>query len=280
MSERAARGPRRCASPCRAACSSTSSTARSRGGEFIALLGGNGTGKSLLLRTLAGLRPPPGARCGSTAGTRRHCRGASSPAARLPAAGPGRAAAGIACSRSVLLGRFAHLGFWERSGADDERRATQRARRRRPGRTRRARAGHALGRRAAPCRHRAPAGAGAGYLPAGRTHQPPRPGAAARRPRAPARADARPAPRCSPACTIPNLALRFADRVWLLSGDGPVQMLTHEALEPRHLARLYGVEYAEDAHRRPALHGAGAMLLAIADDRDAQRSAAGTISPS
>jgi len=27
------------------------------GGEFLALLGGNGTGKSLLLRTLAGLRP-------------------------------------------------------------------------------------------------------------------------------------------------------------------------------------------------------------------------------
>ena len=27
------------------------------GGDFIALLGSNGTGKSLLLRTLAGLRP-------------------------------------------------------------------------------------------------------------------------------------------------------------------------------------------------------------------------------
>ena len=31
-----------------------------RSGEFIALLGGNGTGKSLLLRTLAGLRAAGG----------------------------------------------------------------------------------------------------------------------------------------------------------------------------------------------------------------------------
>ena len=42
-----------------------------RAGEFIALLGGNGAGKSLLLRTLAGLRARPAARCGWTAATSR-----------------------------------------------------------------------------------------------------------------------------------------------------------------------------------------------------------------
>ena len=43
----------------------------------------------------------------------------------------------------------------------------------------------------------------------------------------------------------PNLALRFADRVWLLSGRGPVDALACGDLEPAHLARLYGVDYAQ-----------------------------------
>ena len=51
-----------------------------RAGEFIALLGGNGAGKSLLLRTLAGLRAPRRpARCASTAPTSRRSRAARSP---------------------------------------------------------------------------------------------------------------------------------------------------------------------------------------------------------
>jgi iron complex transport system ATP-binding protein len=43
----------------------------------------------------------------------------------------------------------------------------------------------------------------------------------------------------------PNLALRFADRFWLLSGAGPVESLECGELEPRHLAALYGVDYLE-----------------------------------
>jgi len=89
-------------------------------GEFVALLGGNGTGKSLLLRTLAGLRPP-------ARGSVR-LRGSPLPslarrdiAARLGflPQDPDAAPQGV-LAESVLLGRFAHLGLLETPGKDDD----------------------------------------------------------------------------------------------------------------------------------------------------------------
>jgi iron complex transport system ATP-binding protein len=43
----------------------------------------------------------------------------------------------------------------------------------------------------------------------------------------------------------PNLALRFADRVALLSGQGEVQLVEPASLDTGHLGRLYGLRYAE-----------------------------------
>jgi iron complex transport system ATP-binding protein len=43
----------------------------------------------------------------------------------------------------------------------------------------------------------------------------------------------------------PNLALRFADRACLLSGNGNVDLVDCAALGTSHLGRLYGLRYAE-----------------------------------
>jgi len=43
----------------------------------------------------------------------------------------------------------------------------------------------------------------------------------------------------------PNLALRFADRVALLSGEGDASLVDTADLETGHLGRLYGLSYAE-----------------------------------
>jgi iron complex transport system ATP-binding protein len=43
----------------------------------------------------------------------------------------------------------------------------------------------------------------------------------------------------------PNLALRFADRAWLLAGTGPVEVVECADLGPAHLERLYGLQYAQ-----------------------------------
>jgi iron complex transport system ATP-binding protein len=43
----------------------------------------------------------------------------------------------------------------------------------------------------------------------------------------------------------PNLALRFADRIGLLSGAGLLELVDAARLETSHLARLYGLDYAE-----------------------------------
>ena len=43
----------------------------------------------------------------------------------------------------------------------------------------------------------------------------------------------------------PNLALRFADRVCLLSGNGDAELVDCAALDAGHLGRLYGLSYAE-----------------------------------
>ncbi len=60
-----------------------------------------------------------------------------------------------------------------------------------------------------------------------------------------ARAHARTARRSSPACTSPNLALRFADRACLLSGNGDAALVDCDALDTGHLGRLYGLKYVE-----------------------------------
>jgi iron complex transport system ATP-binding protein len=215
-----------------------------RGGEFVALLGGNGTGKSLLLRTLAGLRP-------ASAGAVRldgHDIG-SLPrrqiATRLgflpqdPDAPPQGS-----LFESVLLGRFAHLGFWERSGAEDGRRATRALHdvdlaslgvrelaTLSGGEQRRAAIARLLVQSPSiylldePTNHLDPAqqlgilGHLRGLVQSGAT--------------------------VVASLHDPNLALRFADRVWLLSGRGAVEDLACAELEPRHLARLYGVDYGQ-----------------------------------
>ena len=69
----------------------------------------------------------------------------------------------------------------------------------------------------------------------------------------------------------PNLALRFADRTLAVVGHGRVTASSAGELDAGHLARLYGIDYAETRARQPALHGAGASLLAVVDDRDPQR---------
>ena len=70
----------------------------------------------------------------------------------------------------------------------------------------------------------------------------------------------------------PNLALRFADaRLGCCSATAGCEMVDCAALGRGICERLYGVDYAEARTRRPALHGAGLDLLAVADHTDAQR---------
>jgi iron complex transport system ATP-binding protein len=215
-----------------------------RAGEFVALLGGNGTGKSLLLRTLAGLRAPAAGRVlldGSSIDTlaRRDVARRLGFLPQDPEAVPQGSV-----HQTVLLGRFPHLGFWERSGAEDSELASRAL----------ARVGlEALGsrelgslsggeqRRAAvarllvqaplvylldePTNHLDPAqqiGVLQGMRELTRT------GATV-----------------IASLHDPNLALRFADRVALLTGTGAIELLDVAALEPGHLGRLYGLHYAE-----------------------------------
>jgi ABC-type transport system involved in cytochrome c biogenesis ATPase subunit len=94
-----------------------------RGGEFIALLGSNGAGKSLLLRTLAGLRVASGGsvQLDGQALDSMPRRAIARRMGFLPQ-DPDAPPQG-SLFESVLLGRHAHLGFWEGNGEDDERRA-------------------------------------------------------------------------------------------------------------------------------------------------------------
>jgi iron complex transport system ATP-binding protein len=215
-----------------------------RAGEFVALLGGNGTGKSLLLRTLAGLRAPDAGRVllhgtAIATHTRRDIARSLGFLPQDPEAAPQGAVAD-----SVLLGRFAHLGFWEPAGlADAERvrRALQRV-------GLDGFAGRDLGslsggeqRRAAiarllvqspsiylldePTNHLDPAQQ-IGVLET-------------------MRALSREGSAVIVSLHDPNLALRFADRVALLAGDGTIELLDTSALETGHLGRLYGLRYGE-----------------------------------
>src|SRR5688572_1741701 len=95
-----------------------------RAGEFVAVLGGNGAGKSLLLRTLAGLRKADGGQVrldgrDITSQPRRHIATRLGFLPQDPDAPPQGS-----LFESVLLGRFAHLGFWQMSGAAEQQRAS------------------------------------------------------------------------------------------------------------------------------------------------------------
>jgi iron complex transport system ATP-binding protein len=215
-----------------------------RAGEFVAVLGGNGTGKSLLLRTLAGLRKADGGEVkldGFDIATQPR-RLIATRLGFLPQ-DPDAPAQG-SLFESVLLGRFAHLGFWKMSGPDEEKLANA------------ALAEVGLGgfegrelatlsggeqRRAAiarllvqgplvylldePTNHLDPAQQ-LGIL--GHLQRLTRSGSTV-----------------VASLHDPNLALRFADRAWLLSGSAGVESVASEELEPAHLERLYGVGYVQ-----------------------------------
>lgn len=88
-------------------------------GELVALLGPNGSGKSTLLLTLSGVLPPL---AGDIAlGGRNLDSYTPRERARLLACAPQRAEPpeGLTLRGLVLMGRYPHLGFWERLGAED-----------------------------------------------------------------------------------------------------------------------------------------------------------------
>jgi iron complex transport system ATP-binding protein len=215
-----------------------------RAGEFIALLGGNGTGKSLLLRTLAGLRAP-------AAGTVRIDGREIAAISRREVAqrlgflpqDPDAAPQG-SLRETVLLGRFAHLGFWETAGMADTQRVIQAladvgldALADRDlctlsgGEQRRAAIARLLVQAPSiylldePTNHLDPAQQ-LGILD--RLRQLTRTGAAV-----------------IASLHEPNLALRYADRACLLSGKGDAELVDCAALGTGHLRRLYGLDYAE-----------------------------------
>jgi len=215
-----------------------------RAGEFIALLGGNGTGKSLLLRTLAGLRAP-------TAGlVRIDGRDITTVPRREIAMRLGflpqdpDAAPQGSLRENVLLGRFAHLGFWEAAGQADAQRVARAltevglesfAERElgtlSGGEQRRASIARLLVQAPSiylldePTNHLDPAQQ-LGILDNLRSLT--RDGAAV-----------------IASLHEPNLALRFADRACLLTGRGESELVDCAALGPGHLDRLYGIRYVE-----------------------------------
>jgi iron complex transport system ATP-binding protein len=220
-------------------------------GEFIALLGGNGAGKSLLLRTLAGLRPP-------AQGTVRLAGSPLSGLTRRDIAArlgflpqdPDAAPQGM-LAETVLLGRFAHLGLLQAPDADDERRvtvalanvglsalATRELATLSGGEQRRAAIARLLVQAPSiylldePTNHLDPAQQLAilehlsALTRAGAT--------------------------VIASLHDPNLALRFADRVCLLAGDGSTALIPVEELDAARLGALYGVGFVEarvGAHR-------------------------------
>ncbi len=215
-----------------------------RAGEFVALLGGNGAGKSLLLRTLAGLRAP-------AAGTVRLGGHDIATVSRREIAmrlgflpqDPDAAPQG-SLRENVLLGRFAHLGFWEAAGATDAQRVDRaladvglQAFAERDlgtlsgGEQRRASIARLLVQSPSiylldePTNHLDPAQQ-IGILDHLRRLT--RDGVAV-----------------IASLHEPNLALRYADRVCLLAGNGESELLDCASLATGHLDRLYGIRYVE-----------------------------------
>lgn len=213
-------------------------------GQMLALLGGNGSGKSLLLRTLAGLRTPAAGSI-TLAGIDIHTQSRRDVARQLgflpqdPEAPPQGSV-----HESVLLGRFAHLGFWEQPGEADDARVSG--------------ALEHVGLESLAARELASLSGGEQRRAAiARLH--------VQQPSVYLLDE--PTNHLDPAQQIgilqgmreltqagaavivslhdPNLALRFADRVALLSGQGDIALVDTQALETRHFDRLYGLRFAE-----------------------------------
>jgi iron complex transport system ATP-binding protein len=222
-----------------------------RAGDFCALLGGNGSGKSLLLRTLAGLRPPDGGEI-RLAGSPLHALSRQEVAMQLgflpqdPDAPPQGT-----LHESVLLGRFAHLGFWEGTGADDERRVADALGHVDLGElTRRDLATLSGGeqRRAAIARLLVQAPS-LYLLDEPTNHLDPGQQLAIL---ARLRALTRDGSAVLASLHDPNLALRFATHVCLLSGSGATDVIECAGLDVARLERLYGIAFTEariGAHR-------------------------------
>lgn len=220
-------------------------------GEFCALLGGNGAGKSLLLRTLAGLRPPQNGRvlvAGRAIGEYAR-RDVAAHIGFLPQ-DPDASPQGI-LHESVLLGRFAHLGLWDATSTADRTRVITALRHTglaelagrevatlSGGEQRRAAIARLLVQAPSvylldePTNHLDPA-----QQIALLDHF---------------RALTREGAAVVASLHDPNLALRFADRVCLLSGNGAAESVDCAALDAHRLERLYGVRFEEGrigAHR-------------------------------
>lgn len=215
-----------------------------RAGEVVAMLGGNGSGKSLLLRSLAGLRAPAAGNV-RLGGTDIQAMSRGEVARQLgilpqdPEAPPQGSVA-----EAVILGRFAHLGFWDQPEEADAARvaralsrlglsplATRELASLSGGEQRRVAIARLLVQSPSiylldePTNHLDPAQqisvlqcmrelAQGGAAVVVSLHE-------------------------------PNLALRFADRIALLTGQGPVEIVATADLSPDHLGRLYGLGYAE-----------------------------------
>jgi iron complex transport system ATP-binding protein len=213
-------------------------------GEFIALLGGNGTGKSLLLRTLAGLRAADGGEVmlGGVPIAQLGRREVATRLGFLPQ-DPDAAPQGT-LRESVLLGRFAHLGLWEAAGADDNARVSQAL----EATALAAFTGRELAtlsggeqRRAAIARLLVQAPSI--YLLDEPTNHldPAQQLGILEKLRALTRAGAA----VIASLHEPNLALRFADRVCLLTSDGATEVVPCTAFDTARLRRLYGLDYLQ-----------------------------------
>lgn len=213
-------------------------------GEFTALLGGNGAGKSLLLRTFAGLRAPASGsvRLGVELLDSMPRREVARRLGFLPQ-DPDAAPQGL-LGESVLLGRFAHLGLLAAPNAADEARVAEALR--------------FVGLTAFVARELATLSGGEQrraaiarllvqspsiYLLDEPTNHldPAQQISILERLKALARAGAT----VIASLHDPNLALRFADRACLLTGDGAVQLFPIDQLDAARLGALYGVNFAE-----------------------------------
>lgn len=213
-------------------------------GDFVGVLGGNGAGKSLLLRTLAGLRAPAagGIRLAGDDIVSLERRAIARQLAFLPQDPDAPPQGGL--RESVLLGRHTHLGFWDLSGAEDAARvaralevvglahlATRDLATLSGGEQRRAAIARALVQQPSiylldePTNHLDPS-----QQLAILEHL---------------RALTREGAAVVASLHDPNLALRFADTVWLLAGDGRAKAIACADLKPADLAALYEVEFAE-----------------------------------